>query len=132
MQQVLLAGLSAAQHSQETIRELAYMLVLALAKHQSHLFEPVLDVVLQPLLQGCADESREVGGSSCLCSCHCLAIIIIIGQVQSVQVNKCHSCCAASPYVLSPLCYTNKVYGSAHHNASYTRQRCALQFLLSF
>lgn len=58
--QVLLAGLSAAQHGQEHIRELAFLLVLALAKHHSHLFEPVLDVVVQPLLQGCADESREV------------------------------------------------------------------------
>lgn len=58
--QVLLAGLSAAQHNHEPIRELAFLLVLALAKHQGELFEPVLDVVLQPLLQGCADESREV------------------------------------------------------------------------
>jgi hypothetical protein len=58
--QVLLAGLSAAQHSSESIRELAFLLVLALARHQAELFEPVLDVVLQPLLQGCADESREV------------------------------------------------------------------------
>ncbi|WIA41106.1 hypothetical protein OEZ86_004736 [Tetradesmus obliquus] len=57
---VLLAGLSAAQHSSESIRELAFLLVLSLARHQAELFEPVLDVVLQPLLQGCADESREV------------------------------------------------------------------------
>jgi hypothetical protein len=60
--QVLLAGLSAAQHTHEPIRELAYLLVLALAQHHGDLFEPVLDVVLQPLLQGCADASREVGG----------------------------------------------------------------------
>jgi hypothetical protein len=58
--QVLLAGLSAAQNSSESIRELAFLLVLSLARHQAELFEPVLDVVLQPLLQGCADESREV------------------------------------------------------------------------
>lgn len=58
--QVLLAGLSAAQNSSESIRELAFLLVLALAQHHSALFEPVLDVVLQPLLQGCGDESREV------------------------------------------------------------------------
>jgi hypothetical protein len=58
--QVLLAGLSAAQNSSESIRELAFLLVLSLARHHAELFEPVLDVVLQPLLQGCADESREV------------------------------------------------------------------------
>jgi hypothetical protein len=58
--QVLLAGLSAAQNSNDTIRELAFLLVLALAQHHNGLFEPVLDVVLQPLLQGCGDESREV------------------------------------------------------------------------
>eukprot|EP00775_Hariotina_reticulata_P009312 gene9312-9477_t len=57
---VLLAGLSTAQHTHEPIRELAYLLVLALAHHHGDLFEPVLDVVLQPLLQGCADSSREV------------------------------------------------------------------------
>lgn len=58
--QVLLAGLSAAQSSNEAIRELAFLLVLALAQHHVSLFEPVLDVVLQPLLQGCGDDSREV------------------------------------------------------------------------
>lgn len=58
--QVLLAGLSAAQSGSSAIRELAFLLVLALAQHHSRLFEPVLDVVLQPLLQGCGDESREV------------------------------------------------------------------------
>jgi hypothetical protein len=60
---VLLAGLSAAQNSSDPIRELAFLLVLALAQHHSRLFEPVLDVVLQPLLQGCGDESREVGAT---------------------------------------------------------------------
>jgi chemotaxis protein histidine kinase CheA len=60
--QVLLAGMSAVQNGSETIRELAYLLVLALAQHHSHLFEPVLEVVLQPLLQGCGDDSREVRG----------------------------------------------------------------------
>ncbi|KAF8062702.1 clasp1b [Scenedesmus sp. PABB004] len=59
-QKVLLAGLSAAQNSHEPIRELAFLLVLALARAQGELFEPVLDVVLQPLLAGCADASREV------------------------------------------------------------------------
>lgn len=58
---MLLAGLSAAQNASESIRELAFLLVLALVRHHSRLFEPVLDVVLQPLLQGCGDESREVG-----------------------------------------------------------------------
>lgn len=58
--QVLLAGLSAAQNSSEAIRELAFLLLLALAQNHSSLFEPVLDVVVQPLLQGCGDESREV------------------------------------------------------------------------
>lgn len=58
--QVLLAGLSAAQNSSESVRELAFLLVLSLAQHHSSLFEPLLDLVLQPLLQGCGDESREV------------------------------------------------------------------------
>lgn len=58
--QVLLAGLSAAQHSSESVRELAFLLVRALAQHHASLFVPLLDVVLQPLLQGCADSSHEV------------------------------------------------------------------------
>eukprot|EP00878_Enallax_costatus_P013398 GHUV01014010.1.p1 GENE.GHUV01014010.1~~GHUV01014010.1.p1 ORF type:complete len:768 (+),score=287.98 GHUV01014010.1:178-2304(+) len=57
---VLMAAISATQHTQDNIRELAFMLVLALARHHGPMFEPVLDVVVQPLLQGCADESREV------------------------------------------------------------------------
>lgn len=68
--QVLLAGLSAAQHSHEPVRELAFLLVLGLARHQAELFEPVLDVVLQPLLQGCADESREVRAWQASCGWH--------------------------------------------------------------
>lgn len=58
--QVLMAAISATQHGQDNIRELACILVLALAKHHGPMFEPVLDVVVQPLLQGCADGSREV------------------------------------------------------------------------
>ena len=70
--QVLMAAISATQHSQDNIRELAFMLVLALAKHHGPVFEPVLDVVVQPLLQGCADESREVRfWSSCLDAAVC-------------------------------------------------------------
>jgi hypothetical protein len=77
--QVLLAGMSAVQNGSETIRELAYLLVLALAQHHSHLFEPVLEVVLQPLLQGCGDDSREVRGLvTCLpCWWGYLAVLVL-------------------------------------------------------
>lgn len=81
---VLLAALGCAGHAAETVRELAFLLVLALARHHGALFEPVLDVVLQPLLQGCADDSREVGGWVgwlLLCVVPCLLLCSVLRPV---------------------------------------------------
>jgi hypothetical protein len=58
--QVLLAALAATKHASERVREAAFALVRRLAQHQPGQFGPVLDVVVQPLLLGCADPSREV------------------------------------------------------------------------
>ncbi len=60
--QVLLAALSASRHPGEGVRDSAFTLIRELAACHAEHFEPVLDVALQPLLQGCADPSREVGG----------------------------------------------------------------------
>ncbi|KIY94798.1 hypothetical protein MNEG_13164, partial [Monoraphidium neglectum] len=57
---VLLAALAATKHASERVREAAFALVRRLAQHQPGQFGPVLDVVVQPLLLGCADPSREV------------------------------------------------------------------------
>ncbi|KAI8476813.1 MAG: clasp N terminal-domain-containing protein [Monoraphidium minutum] len=57
---VLLAALAATKHASERVREAAFALVRQLALHQPGQFGPVLDVVVQPLLLGCADPSREV------------------------------------------------------------------------
>jgi hypothetical protein len=57
---VLLAALAATKHASERVREAAYGLLRQLAAHQAGHFGPVLDVVMQPLLLGCADPSREV------------------------------------------------------------------------
>ncbi|GBF89721.1 hypothetical protein Rsub_02891 [Raphidocelis subcapitata] len=57
---VLLAALAATKHASERVREAAFGLLRQLAAHQAGQFGPVLDVVMQPLLLGCADPSREV------------------------------------------------------------------------
>ena len=58
--QVLLAALAATKHASERVREASFALVRQLAVHHPEQFGPVLDVVVQPLLLGCADPSREV------------------------------------------------------------------------
>ncbi len=58
---MLLAALAAAKHSRESVREMAFVLIRALAQNHAEQFEHVLDVAMQPLLMGCADSSREVG-----------------------------------------------------------------------
>jgi len=57
---VLLAALAATKHASERIRESSFALLRQLAAHHADQFDPVLDVVVQPLLVGCADPSREV------------------------------------------------------------------------
>lgn len=59
---MLLAALAATKHASEHVREASFALLRELATHQAAHFDSVLDVVVQPLLLGCADSSREVGG----------------------------------------------------------------------
>jgi hypothetical protein len=58
--QVLAAALPCTASADGAVREMAYVLIRSLATHQAQCFEPLLDVALQPLLQGCCDSSREV------------------------------------------------------------------------
>lgn len=61
---MLLAALTATKDSAPRVREASHALLRALAGRHPRQFGPVLDVVVQPLLQGCADPSPEVGPPS--------------------------------------------------------------------
>jgi hypothetical protein len=121
--QVLLAALAATKHASDRIREAAFALVRELAAHQAGHFGPVLDVVVQPLLLGCADASREVGArrgpARAACHAHPLPNGSALGCATRMHVSM-HPCAPLAPLNPRARPHVHQTHASTRTQSAHT------------